>query len=125
MGIYAKDGEPATDLAIAVCKEHQIDLTGHRSRSLIPDELKTSRLILTMEPQQVDYIDVFFPQVSDRTYMLASWPDRKRKKTGIPDPVGGSINLHRKTFRVLEECIGFLTSVLSEEYLNFPSGGKP
>jgi protein-tyrosine-phosphatase len=119
MGIHAQEGEPATEFAIAVCREQGIDLERHRSRHLIPDELKMSHLILTMEPVQVDYIDIFFPQVSDRLFMLASWPDRKGKKASIPDPVGKSINAHRKTFQLLREHIDFLLPEVIERYRNF------
>ena len=119
MGIHAHDGEPATEFAVAVCREQGIDIEEHRSRPLIPDELKISDLILTMEPVQVDFIDLFFPQVSDRLFMLASWPDRKGKKATIPDPVGKSINAHRKTFRLLREHIDFLLPELIERYGNY------
>jgi protein arginine phosphatase len=114
MGIHAMDDRMATDFAIRVCAEHGIDITGHISRPLIPEELKTSRLIFTMEPVQVDYIDLFFPQVSDRIYMLSTWPQRKAKKLAIADPVGKSVETYRKVFDKIESYIeGILPTVLS------------
>ena len=102
MGIHALEGNSATDYAIEVCRENGITIENHRSRPLIPEELKQSRLIFTMETVQIDYIDIFFPQVSDRLFMLASWPIRKTKKATIIDPVGRSLNMYRKTFQNLQ-----------------------
>ena len=102
MGIHALEGNSATDYAIEVCRENGITIENHRSRPLIPEELKQSRLIFTMETVQIDYIDIFFPQVSDRLFMLASWPIRKTKKATITDPVGRSLNMYRKTFQNLQ-----------------------
>jgi len=102
MGIHARDGRAATEFTVKVAGEFGIDLSAHQSRQIIPEELKASRLIFTMEPVQVDYLDIFFPQVSDRLFMLTSWPLRKEKKKGVSDPVGRSIEVHRKVFRSID-----------------------
>ena len=105
MGIHAREGSGATENAIAVCAENSIAIEHHRSRPLLPGELKKSEFIFVMEPVQIDFIDIFFPQVSDRIYMLGAWPQRKIKKASIADPVGKSIRAYRKTFNRLQECI--------------------
>ena len=105
MGIRAMDGYSATENAVTVCEEHGIDISRHQSRQLIPEELKNSRLILTMEPVQVEYLVIFFPQVADRTYMLGSWPEQKAKKATVKDPVGRSLPVYRKTFTLLQQKI--------------------
>lgn len=108
MGIHAMDGKNATANAIAVCAEHSISIDSHRSRPLIPEELKESSFIFVMEAVQIDFINIFFPQVSDRLFMLGAWPERKRKKMNIADPVGRSLNHYRKTFSLLEKKINLL-----------------
>lgn len=105
MGIHAVEGKSATETAVTVCGEHGIVLENHRSRPLVPDELKKSVLIFTMEAVQVEYIDLFFPQVSDRVYLLAAWPSRIERRKNINDPVGRSIAVYRKTFNRIETCI--------------------
>jgi protein-tyrosine-phosphatase len=105
MGIHALDGNSATENAVTVCSEHDIDISRHQSRQLVPEELKNSRLILTMEPVQVDYLTIFFPQVADRTYMLGSWPVQKSKGATIKDPVGRALPVYRKTFVLLQRTI--------------------
>ena len=69
-----------------------------------------------MEAVQIDYIDIFFPQVSDRLYMLASWPERKGRGATIADPVGRPIGAYRKTFRLLQEHIEYLLPDLLAQY---------
>jgi protein-tyrosine phosphatase len=105
MGTHAQEGNSATDHAVEVCREHGIDISQHCSRPLIPSVLKECLLILAMEQIHVDFLDLFFPQVSDRVYMLAAWPDRKSKKATIADPVGRPISAYRKTFKNLENTI--------------------
>jgi protein-tyrosine-phosphatase len=105
MGIRAREGNSPTDNAVAVCAEHGIDITHHRSRPLIPDELRKALLILVMEPVHVDFLDIFFPQVADRLFMLAAWPERKSRKATINDPVGKSLKTYRKTYALLDRHI--------------------
>ncbi|MBN1306615.1 MAG: hypothetical protein JXA18_01765 [Chitinispirillaceae bacterium] len=116
MGIHAQEGNRAMEFAVAVCREQSIDLEGHRSRPLIPDELKMSHLIFVMEPMQINYIDLFFPQVSDRLFMLAAWPDRQGKKATIPDPIGRPITAYRKTFETLQRHIDNFLPELMRRY---------
>lgn len=105
MGIHALYDRKPTESAITVCKEAGIDISGIVSRQLIPEELKGCRYIFTMEPVQVDYIDLFFPQVSDRLFMLSTWPQRKSKKLAIADPVGKSLAVHRTVFTKISQYI--------------------
>ena len=92
MGVHAIDGNSATENAVTVCSEQGIDIREHRSRHLIPGELRNSQLILTMESEQLDYLTIFFPQVADRIFMLGAWPEQKSRKenpsrcTGRPSP---------------------------------------
>jgi protein-tyrosine-phosphatase len=116
MGIHAQDGNVATESAVEVCSEHGIDISAHRSRHLIPEELKNSHLILTMEPVQVDYLTLFFPQVADRTFMLGAWPEQKSRKATIKDPVGRSIEVYRKSFSKLQHNIDRLMPEFIERY---------
>ena len=116
MGIHAQDGNGATENAVDVCTEHGIDISKHRSRHLVPEELKNSHLILTMEPVQVDYITIFIPPVADRTYMLGAWPQQKTRKATIKDPVGRPIEVYRKSFDLLRQHIERLIPEMIERY---------
>ena len=114
MGIHALEGNEATGNAVEVCRENGVDIGSHRSRHLVPDELRNSRLILTMEQVQVDYITIFFPQVADRTFMLGAWPEQKSRRGTIKDPVGKSMEVYRKTFTLLQRTIDRLLPEITE-----------
>lgn len=82
-GIAADPGRPASDGAIAAMKQLDLDLTGHRSRTLdevlgrggpLPD------LILALEPSHADSITTRYPKVADRVQVL------RIDGTGIADP---------------------------------------
>lgn len=105
MGTHAQSEQKATDYAITVCSERDIDITKHLSRQLVPQELKESDLIFAMEPVHKDFLVTFFPLVKDRTFLLGSWPGPDNKKGTIKDPVGSSIENYRKTFRILSDHI--------------------
>lgn len=123
MGIHAPEGRCATDLAVEICRDNSIDISPHRSRPLMPEELKKSRFIFTMEPVQVDYIDLFFPQVADRIFMLGSWPVRKSKKATIADPVGRPAKIYRKTFETISNHIDcLLPEIVREFHSGFEAG---
>jgi len=109
MGTHAQTEQKATDYAITVCSEKNIDITRHLSRHLDPLELKESDLIFVMEPVHKDFLNTFFPQVSDRTFFLGSWPGPDNKKGIIKDPVGSSLENYRKTFRILSDHIERIT----------------
>jgi protein-tyrosine-phosphatase len=101
MGTHGLDGNSASQYAIEVCAENGINIADHIARALVPDELENSTHVFVMEPIHIDYIFTFFPKIKHKTYLLASWPDRKTKKLAIKDPVGGSISVFRKTFTEL------------------------
>ena len=112
MGIHGQDGSGAVSDAVQVCSENEIDISGHRARALVASELKESDLIFVMEPLQKEFISIFFPQVTDRLFLLGSWPGAESKKGIIKDPIGGAINDFRKSFNVIsghiERIIPFL-----------------
>ncbi|MCX7726553.1 MAG: hypothetical protein N2053_06860 [Chitinispirillaceae bacterium] len=105
MGVYARSGNLPTKLTLTVCKENGIDIEQHRSSPLLPEELKVSDYIFVMELSHYEYLNTFFPQVSDRIYMLGAWPNRREKKANIPDPIGGNLETYRKVFVKIKECV--------------------
>ena len=66
MGTHGERGFPATDLAIKVCKENGIDITGHKSRPLIEEDLMKAKFILCMEPIQKKHVTTFFPAYNQK-----------------------------------------------------------
>lgn len=101
MGIYGLDRKPASDLARQVCAENGIDISRHISRQLDFDEIKESRLILTLEMAHKNFILLFFKNLMERVFLLGCWPGEDSQKGNIKDPMGGSLKDYRKAFQII------------------------
>ncbi|OPL15418.1 MAG: hypothetical protein AVO38_10525 [delta proteobacterium ML8_D] len=105
MGIYGVTDSPATEYAWAVCKKNGFDISSHRARSLVGEELLKADMILCMEPVQRRFVQVFFPWCRDRVVLLGAWPDKETRKSAIEDPMGGSYKKYQKVFAIIKEHI--------------------
>ena len=99
-GLRGLDGQAAHRLAIRVARENDVDLGSHRARTVNPDLLMKSDLILTMEQAHKDWIQSKMPSVMNRVHMLERSGGRD-----IPDPIGGTYEDFQQTFSELDACI--------------------
>lgn len=92
-GIAALSGDVASHRAIAVLEERGIDLTGHRSALVSPEDILEADLILTMTAAHRDMLLRQSPAAAGKTYTLSEYAG-----TGgdIPDPFG----LSEETYRI-------------------------
>lgn len=84
-GLFAADGEKASDNAVEALKKYNIDLSGHRTQPVTEDLLKQSDLILTMTEAHKRLIE---PLASGRVYTLAEYAG---SDGDISDPYGGDL----------------------------------
>ena len=105
MGIHGLNGSPATEYAQAVCEQNGFDISSHRARSLVDEDLKKADLILCMEPVHKKFVQTFFPWHRDRLFLLGAWPEKETRKSGIDDPMGGSLEEFRLIFSIIERHI--------------------
>ena len=101
MGTHGLDHEPASELAQKVCRDHGIDISDHRSRSMTGEELQTADLVLCMEKMHKEHVQTFFPWHRDRVFLLAAWPGRETRRSVIRDPIGGSESRYRQVFETI------------------------
>ena len=73
-GTSAWDGASASDGALLVGLERNMDLSGHRSQQLTRALVQRSDLILVMGPQHLERVEALGG--GDRTYLLTSYPAR-------------------------------------------------
>lgn len=99
-GLRGLDGEPAHRLAVRVAREHGVDLSSHRARTVDPDTLRKADLILTMEHAHKRWIESKMPALADRVHMM-DWGGNR----DIPDPMGGTYADFERTFEELTPCI--------------------
>jgi protein-tyrosine-phosphatase len=101
MGIHGLDAFPPTKYAQAVCEEHGFDISSHRSRSLLGEEIQKADLILCMEPAHKRFVQMFFPWQRDRVYLLGAWPEKEARKSSIRDPMGKTYEEYQRVFDLI------------------------
>ena len=102
MGIHGLNDSPATEYAQAVCKKNGFDITSHRARSLVGEELLKADLVLCMEPVHKKFVQVFFPWHRDKVALLGAWPEKETRKSAIEDPMGGSYKKYQQRFSLIK-----------------------
>ena len=83
VGTIARDGDPATNEAIAVAAEHGIDTSSHAARRLAREGLAESDLVLAMAAEHRDAVVRLDPDAATKTFtvkelvrLLEDLPDR-------------------------------------------------
>lgn len=84
-GIQGVDGKGAHPLALEEMRKRGVDLSDHRARTVSPDLLTKSDLILTMEQVHKFWIETRMPTVRGRVYLLGHG-----RNAEIHDPVNGA-----------------------------------
>lgn len=92
-GVWAVQGEPATEETIAVLQELGIDAKPHRSQPLDWDLLEWADLVLTMEEWQKRQIVAKAPEVKDKVFTL---PEFVGEEGDVPDPYGTARHAYRQ-----------------------------
>ncbi len=93
-GTWALVGEPAANKSRLVMDERGFDLVMHRSRAVSKELLGSFDLILTMEIGHKEALQIEFPEVAERIYVLSEMVDMKYD---INDPIGRSVEDFRET----------------------------
>lgn len=98
-GTNAWDNVPATDEALLVGMEREIDLTGHRARKLTPTIVSEADLIFVMTPGHLEQVK----QLGGRgkVHVIDEYASGNMNE-GVADPYGGDLEDYRHTADVLE-----------------------
>lgn len=99
-GTDAWDGGSATDEALLVGMERELDLSHHRSRKLTREIVRDSDLILAMGPQHL--ISAKRLGGDGRSYLLCQYAAEGESDRSIRDPFGGDLDAYRSTADELE-----------------------
>lgn len=106
-GTAAFNGDLASVDAIAVAREHGIDISKHRSQALSEQLLRDSNIVFVMAKEHYQYIAQHFPQYQENVFLLKNFdckPDRRRR-ADVPDPIGQSRTFYRRVYRELDNEI--------------------
>lgn len=106
-GTYAMDGNKPSQHAIQVARQHGVDISGIRSKSLNRVFIEQSDLILAMSIDHLNFILENYPTARQKTFLLKLF-NKNRPITlsdSIPDPMGFSIEFYQKTFQEIRMAI--------------------
>ncbi|HWZ57563.1 MAG TPA: hypothetical protein VNW46_01210 [Gemmatimonadaceae bacterium] len=102
-GTTAWDGQPATDGALLVGMERQLDVAPHRSRTLTREIVEGQDLILAMSPHHRDRAEALGG--SGKTFLLTTYASHGAEDRSIADPFGGDLEAYRTTADELEDAV--------------------
>ena len=112
-GTAAALGAPATDAAILVGIERGVDLSRHRSRPLLPDEIPPGAILLTMSSSHAAGARALAPKA--RVYLLDEYASNGLTSHAIADPFGGDLNDYRRAADEIESMLDGVLDRLSAE----------
>ena len=102
-GTAAICGEPATEEAVVALAEAGVDLKGHRSQPVSPELVARADLILVMTQRHLEELLLFFPKAKGKIRLLRGFGSSP--EAGVPDPIGMSLDVYRRTRDVIDGAI--------------------
>jgi protein arginine phosphatase len=111
-GVAARDGDPASALAIAVGEVRGLPIAGHRSRALDPALIDWADVVLTMSPSHLDTVDSLGGAA--KASLLGDFAaGRADAGITVTDPFGGDLDDYRRTMQDLERLVDRVLERLS------------
>lgn len=106
-GTQAWEGSAASDAALLVGVERNLDLSSHRSRRLTPDIVRASDLILVMSSSHLAQVREL--DQGANVHLLGGYGSGNHSHA-IADPFGGDLNDYRATADELEKELAEILS---------------
>lgn len=114
-GTGAAMGAPATDAAMLVGLERGVDLSRHRSRPLLPEDVSGSdTLVLALAESHVPGVRAVAPEA--RLALLDEYGSRGASSRSVSDPFGGSLDDYRRAADSIESMLGPLLDRVAAEH---------
>jgi protein-tyrosine-phosphatase len=99
-GTSAWDGAPASDGALLVGMERNLDLSQHRAQTLTRELVRDADLILAMGPHHLERIEALGG--AGKSYLVTDFASRGASARPVNDPIGGELDVYRTTADELE-----------------------
>jgi protein-tyrosine phosphatase len=112
-GTAAWVNAPASDGALLVCLENQVDLSRHHARLLTEELVRSNDLILGMGPHHVERAEAL--GAGSKAHLLTTYASNGDVDRPIGDPFGGELDLYRDTFVELEQELNRLFDRLTAD----------
>jgi protein-tyrosine-phosphatase len=101
-GVWATDGQPASDNAIAVMAERGIDISDHTACSVTAGDVAAADVILVMGREHAQILRNTWLQYAWKIHRLS---EMVGKRQDIQDPYGGPIEEYRACADVIADII--------------------
>src|SRR3954468_24564928 len=102
-GTSAWDGAPASDGALLVGMERNMDLSQHRAQPLSRELVRDYDLVLAMGPHHLERIEALGG--SGKAFLLSDFASHGKSVRPISDPIGAELEVYRATTDELEDEI--------------------
>ena len=103
-GTATREGDPASERAVAIARRDGIELGGHRSRRATPELVRGADLVLVMEGPHLAAVRALGAD-PQRTHLLSEWPVPGEPELVISDPFGGSDEAYEECWRRIRRHI--------------------
>lgn len=101
-GLFALEGSLASPHAAAVMEEMGLDLTSHRARRLLGEDVEEASLVLAMTEKHKELIRDLAPEQAAKVFTLAEYAG---EGGDIPDPYGGTLEDYRQCAHDLKRLV--------------------
>lgn len=101
-GTWAPEGEIAAKYSRQVMAERGLDISAHRARTVTAQMLKSFNLILTMEAGQKEALQIEFPDIANRVFLLS---EMVGTISSVEDPYGGAVEAYRETADKIDQML--------------------
>ena len=101
-GIYAADGNHASENAVISMADMKIDIKNHHARVLTSEILECADIVLTMTENHKEAILSAFPDLAHKVKTLCEFAETSGD---ISDPYGGDIEVYRSCAKEIRENI--------------------
>ncbi len=116
-GTHARDGYPAMENMVLVCKERGLDLSGHRAQRLTGEMVRQADIVLGMEHLHVEYALALELGAWRRAFNLAWFAYEDLDGDVIADPYGSSLREYRICLDAINECVTNLHRRLADRFV--------
>lgn len=113
-GVAAQEGAPASEGALQVLANRNIDGTCHLSKPLNDSLVRWADLILTMTVSHKRVVTHHYPFAMDKTFTLKEYVDHN-PSADIHDPFGGNEEEYEACARDIEDVVSRLVHKLQDQ----------
>jgi protein-tyrosine-phosphatase len=118
-GLLALSGNAATAMAQRVAAEQQVDLSGHKAKSVSEALLSWCDLALVMEKSQEKELLASYPEAAGKGLLLRHFARHGSRRRDIVDPYGLQYEAYRFCFLDIQEAVAGLLAYLSSRAMPF------